>query len=122
MSNVTIIFLLISVLSVLLNTILLIYFRRVIGRIYAASEEVSEIFTRLDAFQEHLKSVHELPTFYGDDTLKGLLDHSTEIVKYLSRFEEVYSFTQPDLLEQLAAATEELEGEYDEEVPPQEEE
>ena len=122
MSNVTIIFLLISVLSVSLNIILLIYFRRVIGRIYAASEEVSEIFTRLDSFQEHLQSVYELPTFYGDDTLKGLLDHSKGILEYLSRYDEVYSFTQPDLLEQLSEATKGLEEEYDEEETPQEKE
>ena len=122
MTNTTLIFLLISVLSVSLNILLLIYFRRVLGRIYAASEEVSEIFTRLDAFQEHLHSVYELPTFYGDQTLKSLLDHAKGLVEYLSRYEEVYSFTQPDLLEQLAAATTDIEGEHDQEKTPQEKE
>ena len=122
MTSATLIFLLISVLSVSLNILLLIYFRRVIGRIYSASEEVSEIFARLDAFEEHLQSVYELPTFYGDQTLKSLLDHSKELIKYLNRYEEVYSFTQPDLLEQLAAATKELEEEYEQEKTPQEKE
>jgi len=122
MSSVTITFLLISVLSVSLNIILLIYYRRVIGRIYAASEEASEIFVYLDAFQEHLATVYETPTFYGDETLKRLLDHAREVVKHLNKYEEVYSFTQPDLLEQLAAATEELEKEYDQEETSQKEE
>jgi L-arabinose isomerase len=76
----------------------------------------------LDAFQEHLATVYETPTFYGDETLKRLLDHAQEVVKHLNKYEEVYSFTQPDLLEQLAAATEELEKEYDQEETSQKEE
>jgi len=104
-----------AALSFLLNIILLVYYRRVIGRIYTASEEASEIFTRLDAFQEHLQSVYELPTFYGDETLKSLLAHSNEMIEFLNRYEEIYSFTQPDLLDQLEAATQELEEEYGQE-------
>ena len=122
MSSITLICLLIATLSVSLNIILLMYSRRVIGRIYSASEEASEIFTRLDAFQEHLQSVYEMPTFYGDDTLKGLLAHANEVIEFLNRYEEVYSFTQPDLLEQLEAATQELEEEYGNEEAPEEKE
>ena len=44
------------------------------------------------------------------------------MVKHLNKYEEVYSFTQPDLLEQLAAATEELEKEYDQKETSQKEE
>jgi hypothetical protein len=95
-----------------LNVVLFVYARRVLVRILNASEEASAIFTQLDTFREHLQSVYELPTFYGDDTLSGLLKHTSELLKYLIQYDEVYSFTQPDLIEQLEAATQELEEEY----------
>jgi len=107
--------------SVALNMVLFLYSRRVLLRVYIASEEASEIFTMLDAYQEHLKSVYELPTFYGDETLSGLLGHTRDLCAYLEKYEEVYSFTNPDLLEQLEAASKELQEKYETENPQEEE-
>ena len=107
--------------SVALNIILFLYSRKVLLRVYTASEEASEIFTMLDAYQEHLKSVYELPTFYGDDTLSGLLGHTRDLFAYLEKYEEVYSFTNPDLLEQLELASRELQEKYETETPQEEE-
>ena len=70
----------------------------------SASESVSDLFIRLDAYREHLTSVYELPTFYGDETLKGLLDHTNDLAT------ELYSLTQPDLIEQLETVSEEAES------------
>ena len=90
-------------------------------RVFFASEAASEIFTRLDSFQEHLQSIYELPTFYGDDTLQGLLEHIKSLTSYLGQYEEVYSFTQPDLMEQLESASEELQEIYEQETQEKEE-
>jgi hypothetical protein len=109
--------LLLSAVSITLNVILLLYSRRVLVRVFNASEELSSLFTRMDAYKEHLESVYEMPVFYGDTTLKSLLDHSSDMIDNLKRYEDVYSFTQPDLLEQLASATEEMEGSDEEETP-----
>lgn len=104
--------------SIAFNVVVVWYIRtslEKVNTIYAASEEASEIFSMLDAYSEHLQSVYEMPTFYGDETLKSLLDHSKEMIDYLKKYEEVYSFTQPDLEEQLLAASKDLED-YDEET------
>lgn len=98
--------------------VLIAYYRKVIGPILIASEESTELFTRLDAYEKHLNSVYELPTFYGDDTLKMLLNHTKEMCLYLQRYEDIYSFTQPNLLEIL----EKIDDEYDQEAQAQEEE
>ena len=111
------------IMSIVINIILFVYSRRVLLRIFNASEIASEIFTRLDAFEEHLVSIYETPTFYGDETLQGLLDHSKSLTTYLGQYEEIYSFTQPDLMEQLHIASEELlKKEDEEEKNPQKEE
>ncbi len=113
----TLILSLIGVVSVTLNVILFLYSRRVLIRVFNAAEEMSALFTRVDAYKEHIESVYETPVFYGDATLKSLLDHSNDMIDNLRKYEDVYSFTQPDLLEQLAAATEQLEESYEEETP-----
>ena len=104
---------LLLIISILTNVVLVSYIRTNIVKVFVISEELSEIFTRLDSFQEHLKSVYEMPTFYGDETLTGLLEHSKALNEFLIKYEDVYSFTQPDLLEQLEAATIELQEKYD---------
>ena len=106
---------LLLVVSILTNLVLVSYIRTNIVKVFVISEELSEIFTRLDSFKEHLKTVYELPTFYGDETLTGLLEHSKALSEFMGKYEDVYSFTQPDLLEQLEAATLELQEQYDQE-------
>ena len=106
-----IIFSILTSASIGVNIALVWYIRKTYSRFYAASDETVEIFSRLDAFAEHLEHVYELPTFYGDQTLQNLLEHNKEVLEFLKKYEYVYSFTQPDLEEQLLAASEE----YDEE-------
>ena len=101
-------------LSIGANIILVWYMRQIVSQFFVASEEASEIFSKLDAFGEHLQSVYEMPTFYGDETLQSLLEHNKEMIEFLKKYEAIYSFTQPDLLEQLQAASEDLKD-YDEE-------
>ena len=85
-------------------------------RLFNASESISEIFTRIDAFQDHLKTVYEMPTFYGDETLQGLLEHAKSFKEHLMLYEDITSLTQPDLLEQLQIASEDSEENHDEET------
>ena len=109
----------ISVTSVIFNVVMVWYAKSALSRvdtIYTASETASEIFSMIDAYKDHLKSVYEMPTFYGDETLQGLLEHTNQMVDYLKRYDEVYSFTQPDLEEQLLAASSDLEPNDEEET------
>ena len=108
--------LLVAIISIMLNIVFFIYARRMLIRVFFASETASEIFTRLDSFQEHLQSIYDLPTFYGDDTLQGLLEHIKSLTDYLGQYEDIYSFTQPDLMDQLEAASAELQEIHDQET------
>ena len=86
---------------------LILYFRKVMAPVIYASQESAELFTRLDSYRQHVQSVYEMPTFYGDDTLQSLLEHTDNIAAFLSRYEDIYSFTQPDLIEILEKVDEE---------------
>ena len=59
-------------------------------------------------FSEHLDAVHSMETFYGDQTLQSLLEHSTLVVTMLQEFDEIY--TMAEGYENLGAAEQE-EGE-----------
>ncbi len=37
----------------------------------------------IEEFSTHLKSVYELEMFYGDDTLKSLMDHASQLSERL---------------------------------------
>lgn len=100
-------------LSILLNVFLISYIRRNIVKVFVISEESSEIFTRLDSFAEHLKSVYETPVFNGDETLNSLLEHLKSLNEFLARFSGLHSFTQPDLIEQLERASFEWQEKYE---------
>jgi hypothetical protein len=118
--NLVITLAIILAISILANVLLWWYLRDRIVKIFTASEEVSEIFSMIDAYEEHLQSVYEMPTFYGDSTLQGLLEHTKEMVGFLKKYEEVYSFTQPDLEEQLLAASKDITRDAEEEKTNQE--
>lgn len=47
----------------------------------------------IDGFAKHLQSVYELETFYGDQTLQGLLEHAVSFNEQLETFEWIYNIT-----------------------------
>ena len=109
-------------LSCIFGTIMVWYARSSLAKIreevnivYTASEDMVEIFSMIDAYKEHLSSVYEMPTFYGDSTLQSLLEHTGQMIEFMKRYEKVYSFTQPDLEEQLLAAQADMEEDEHEE-------
>jgi hypothetical protein len=109
-----ILILLLFTVSLLSNIVLVKYIRENIVKVFVISEESAELFTRIDSYREHLKAVYELPTFYGDETLSSLLEHTREMAKYFLKYENIYSFTQPDLIEQLEQASIDLQKEHEE--------
>ena len=118
MTSIIIILGIVSALSILFNVLMMWYAKKTLVKvdtIYTASEQASEIFVMMDSFKEHLSSVYEMPTFYGDETLQSLLEHAGQMIEYLKKYENVYSFTQPDLEEQLLEASAALEAHEEEE-------
>jgi hypothetical protein len=102
---------LITLLAVGISCVLYLYVRSKIVPIVIASEESAELFTRIQTYTNHLNMVYELPTFYGDETLQSLLDHTKDFYNFLGRYEEIYSFTQPNLIDVLNKVDEEYDKE-----------
>ena len=80
--------------SVILNIGLVAYVRATIVQLLTVSEELGDLQQMVASFSEHLKEIYQLEMFYGDDTIKGLLNHALSFNEQLETFEYIYSLTQ----------------------------
>jgi hypothetical protein len=78
------------------NGVVFIYARAAIARLLTVSEELGDLQQMVNAFALHLKEVYELDSFYGDQTLRGLLSHAISFNEQLETFEYVYSLTEEE--------------------------
>ena len=82
------------VVSATLNVLLIWYARRLTAQFLFFTENVADLETALTTFDTHLKGVHEMEMFYGDDTLQGLIEHSKFIVNRVNGFYESFTLEE----------------------------
>ena len=87
--------------SVILNIGIFIYARAAIARLLFVSEELGDLQQMINRFSGHLDSVYSLESFYGDQTLKDLLDHAISFNEQIETFEFIYSLTEEQQQEDL---------------------
>tara|TARA_Y100000592_G_C5198033_1_gene189247 strand:+ start:83 stop:421 length:339 start_codon:yes stop_codon:yes gene_type:complete len=87
------------ILSVLLNVFLGWYGYLLLRKVVYVSGNTSEILTAVDRYQNHLKNVYELETFYGDETLHDLLNHTGDLTTFLIECENAYALTEREFEE-----------------------
>ena len=63
-------------------------------------EETIVLTDEVHRFREHIKSVHELEMFYGDETLQGLITHTTELINNLEGFDYLLKNEDPEIEEE----------------------
>tara|TARA_Y100001973_G_C5177072_1_gene322585 strand:- start:830 stop:1237 length:408 start_codon:yes stop_codon:yes gene_type:complete len=82
--------------SVAVNVFLLWYIRGLFQRLYYVSDNIFNLVQEVQAFEEHLDSVHNLEMFYGDEVLGNLISHSKGLLGILEDFREIYSLFDED--------------------------
>ena len=82
--------------SAALNIFFVFYLRWLLKNFTFLSENTRNLFETAENFSNHLKAVYELETFYGDETLKVLLDHAISFNNQLDTFEYIYSLTEKE--------------------------
>ena len=71
---------LLLVFSSIINIGLLLYARWLIKILQTKEEETTAISETIAEYVAHVKSVHDLEMFYGDQTLTSLMQHGKELV------------------------------------------
>ena len=80
--------------SVIINLVLVWYARRLTKQFLFFTENVGDLETALGSFDSHLRGIHELEMFYGDETLGSLIQHSKAIVDRINEFHDGFSIEE----------------------------
>ena len=94
-------FVILFIASVCLNIFLAWYCRNLMISLYDVSENMQTLVEEVLLFDQHLNSVHEMETFYGDETLGNLIRHSRGLTETLEDFAEIYTLFDQEAEEQL---------------------
>ena len=89
--------------SALLNVVFYWLIREQSSRLSVVADNSYDLIELISSFRDHVKAVYSLDSFYGDETLGGLLEHSRALNVIL---EEQYG--------DIAALAEEIEYEEEE--------
>ncbi len=71
------------VVSSCINLLAAFYVRWLIKSIAVINEDMENVSTIIAEFTSHVKSIHDLEMFYGDQTLKSLMDHADAVADRL---------------------------------------
>jgi len=96
MSRLEIILAAMLMLSLLFNAAVFLYARAAVARLLSVSEELGDLQQMINGFAGHLQAVYELDSFYGDETLRALLEHTISLNEQMETFEFIYSLTADD--------------------------
>lgn len=66
------------------------------SRLTTTADNAEDLLEMINGFKNHLKAVYSLETFYGDETLKALMDHATSLSIILEeQYGEIASLSEP---------------------------
>ncbi|MAE81558.1 MAG: hypothetical protein CMB80_02390 [Flammeovirgaceae bacterium] len=79
------------ILSAGINVFFIFYLRWLLKKFAPISENIGDMLDSMGSFSKHLEAIHELEMYYGEPTLKNLIEHSKRIVKDIEIYKDVYS-------------------------------
>jgi len=82
--------------SILINISLFWYGFLLLRKVVYVSGNTSEIIDAVEEYRQHLDGVYEMELFYGDETLKSLLDHTGTLSTFLNECENAYGLTESE--------------------------
>jgi len=78
------------ILSLALNGLFLWYIRKILYKLLFVSDTIDDLLQSVRNFSAHLERIYNMETYYGDEVIKNLVDHSKEIITEMEEFEKVY--------------------------------
>ena len=75
------------VISVIVNIVFIMYSRWLIKILKTREDDVNELADDVAKYVGHIKGVHEMEMFYGDQTLQSLIEHGTQMIEKIESFD-----------------------------------
>tara|TARA_Y100001938_G_C7941978_1_gene354782 strand:- start:147 stop:485 length:339 start_codon:yes stop_codon:yes gene_type:complete len=86
----------ILVISVLLNVAAIWYGIVSARKLLVVSSNLYSLQDEFTAFQAHVEALYETEMYYGDESLKALIDHTKSILDELDKYEDIYMLVVDD--------------------------
>ena len=86
--------------SVVLNVFLFWFLYRFLQRHSTLVSLVEDLEYKIDFFGQHLKSLYELPVFYGEPTIENLIQHSKLLLASFEQFNKDYDLFNGEEVEE----------------------
>ena len=93
MSSVVILSIVLAV-SLIFNGLMYWYSRQLTQKLSFIYDNIGEVSELITNYRTHLKSVYSMEMFYGDETLKFLMDHTRSIGNLLEDYEDPEFFVE----------------------------
>ena len=90
----TVILITVLVGSLIFNGVMFWYLRQLTQRLTFIYDNIGDVSDIIANYRTHLKSVYSMEMFYGDETLKYLVDHTRSISNLLEDFEDQEFFLE----------------------------
>ena len=84
--------------SIAITLVLLLfvfYIRYLLKQLFFFAENIDNLREEVHEYSVHLKSLYEMEVFYGDETIEGMIGHTTHILGKIEDFEEFYTLLSP---------------------------
>ena len=84
------------IISLLFNILFLLYVRWLLKSVVVMNEDITSVSILIKDFSLHVKSIHELEMFYGDETLGLLMKHSKELSEKLEEIDLILTSSEEE--------------------------
>ena len=71
------------------NILAAVYIRDLLGRLGWLTQNLANLTQLIRGFQDHIRGVHELEKFYGDQDMKLLVQHTSDLIEVMDDYLEV---------------------------------
>lgn len=86
------------IISFCLNLLFLFYVRWLLKTVAVINEDMQNLSTIIVDFSTHVKQVYELEMFYGDETLKSLMEHARVLSEKIADIDLILNEESEDLI------------------------
>jgi hypothetical protein len=109
------ILILFTILLAISTTLLGWFCYKLVFRLNFVSDNLTELYERLQEFDQHIDFIHELEMYYGDETLKNLIRHSRDLRNYMKKYKDVMELLEDEQIIEEETNDESKDSEEDEE-------
>ena len=84
------------IISVMTNIFLFWFAREQSTKITYVSQNIGDLVELVSSYRDHLKAIYQLDTYYGDENIKFLFDHTRSLLTVIEEeYSDITSLTDP---------------------------